>query len=172
MPHPATLTEEALVGDCDMRLERRSGPGGQHRNKVETAVVLQHRPSGVSAEANERRSQNENRKVAIFRLRLALAIDLSVAEQFSSEWASPSPLWCERRAGKQMKVSSEHRDFPPILAEAISKVLQHDWDASAAAAELAISTSQFLKLMGKHPPALRLINQTRQKMGLHAYKIG
>ncbi|MFN3194180.1 MAG: peptide chain release factor family protein [Aureliella sp.] len=172
MTHPATLTEEALIGDCDMRLERRSGPGGQHRNKVETAVVLHHRQTGVSAEANERRSQNENRKVAVFRLRLALAIDLTVSERFGSEWSSPSLLWSERRAGKQMRVSAEHRDFPSILAEAMAMVLRHDWDASAAAHELAISTSQLLKLLGKYPPALRSVNQMRQKKGLHAYKLG
>ncbi|MFN5707736.1 MAG: peptide chain release factor family protein, partial [Planctomycetota bacterium] len=61
--HPASLPEEKLLADCDVVRTRRGGPGGQHRNKVETAVVITHRPSGVSAEANERRSQAENRKV-------------------------------------------------------------------------------------------------------------
>ena len=60
MPHPAALSPEELLHQCRARRTRRSGPGGQHRNKVETAGVLTHAPTGVQAEANERRSQAEN----------------------------------------------------------------------------------------------------------------
>ena len=59
-----------------MRHERRSGPGGQHRNKVSTAVVITHRPTGVRAEANERRSQAENHREAVRRLRVRLAVEV------------------------------------------------------------------------------------------------
>ena len=55
--HPASLDVQRLLVDCESRRERRGGPGGQHRNKVETAVVLRHLPTGIVAEANERRSQ-------------------------------------------------------------------------------------------------------------------
>ena len=68
--HPACLPIDELLAQCDVRHERRSGPGGQHRNKVATAVVLTHRPTGVRAEANERRSQAENHAEAVRRLRL------------------------------------------------------------------------------------------------------
>ena len=51
MSHPAAHDLERLLADCDVRFTRRSGPGGQNRNKVETAVVLTHRPTGLVAEA-------------------------------------------------------------------------------------------------------------------------
>ena len=54
--HPARLPIDELLADCEERRLRRGGPGGQHRNKVETAVELTHRPTSVAAEANERRS--------------------------------------------------------------------------------------------------------------------
>ena len=38
MIHPAALPFDALLKECEVRRLRRSGPGGQHRNKVETAV--------------------------------------------------------------------------------------------------------------------------------------
>ena len=72
--HPAALPDDDLLSICNETRTRRGGPGGQHRNKVETAVVLQHRPTGLNAEANERRSQADNRRVALQRLRLRLAI--------------------------------------------------------------------------------------------------
>src|SRR5947209_19951057 len=91
-PHPAALAADRLLAECETRRLRRSGPGGQNRNKVETAVVLTHRPTGLVAEANERRSQAENGRVALHRLRLALAL----AVRSPRVAACPSTLWRSR----------------------------------------------------------------------------
>ena len=71
--HPAALDPAVLATQCEFRATRRHGPGGQNRNKVETAVILTHRPTGISAQASERRTQGENRRTALHRLRLELA---------------------------------------------------------------------------------------------------
>ncbi len=58
----------SLERDCDLAFLIASGPGGQHRNKVETGVRLTHRPSGISVTATERRSQHANREEAFERM--------------------------------------------------------------------------------------------------------
>jgi protein subunit release factor B len=59
---------ESLERDSDIEFFIAGGPGGQHRNKVETGVRLHHRPSGITVTAVERRSQHANREAAFERL--------------------------------------------------------------------------------------------------------
>ncbi|MEW6433031.1 MAG: peptide chain release factor-like protein [Myxococcota bacterium] len=68
----AALTDEALLAECEERFFVAGGPGGQHRNKTETAVRLLHRPTGLVVTATERRSQLQNRGEALERLRRVL----------------------------------------------------------------------------------------------------
>jgi protein subunit release factor B len=58
----------SLERDSDVEFFIASGPGGQHRNKVETGVRLVHQPSGTVVTATERRSQAANREMAFERL--------------------------------------------------------------------------------------------------------
>src|SRR5437588_4107033 len=67
------LPDEKLLGQCEVQAHRASGPGGQHRNKSETAVRLVHLPSGVTAEGKDQRSRTQNLAAALGRLREKLA---------------------------------------------------------------------------------------------------
>lgn len=58
----------SLERDCDIEFFIASGPGGQQRNKVSTAVRLTHRPTGTVVTASERRSQHANREAAFERM--------------------------------------------------------------------------------------------------------
>lgn len=156
-PHPATLSEDALLAACDVEFTRRGGPGGQHRNKVETAAILTHRPSGISAEASEERSQSENRRAAVRRLRLKLAVLVRCTAA-----STPSPLWQSRRQGSRIAVADDHADLPALLAEALDVLAQHQFMTSAAAEHLGISASQLISLLRQHSPALAVLNDNRK----------
>jgi protein subunit release factor B len=64
---------ESLEQTCEMEFFVAGGPGGQHRNKVETGVRLTHRPTGMVVTATERRSQSANREAAFERMAAKLA---------------------------------------------------------------------------------------------------
>jgi protein subunit release factor B len=65
------VDESPLIEEKDLVFTffKSSGPGGQKKNKTESAVRLQHLPTGIIVTATESRSQAVNKRVALIRLR-------------------------------------------------------------------------------------------------------
>lgn len=165
--HPASLPAEILLEDCDIRRSRASGPGGQHRNKVETAIEITHRPTGIKSMAVERRSQEENRRVAVDRLRMNLAVQL---RNVDSEIVEPSDMWVSRCRNSKIACNEKHRDFPAMIAEALDAADAKSYDVKKAAAALGCSTSQLVRFIAKVPEAMQALNTERTKLGLRTLK--
>lgn len=166
MPHPAALDPDVLLTDCDIQRTRGSGPGGQHRNKVETAIRLTHRPTGLSVLASERRSQAQNQTAAVARLRLKIALKVRCAIGQADDGLTPSTRWSARVKGGRLSINPSHTDFPALLAEALDHVHADDYDVASSAQTLGISTSQLLKLLRHEPVALQQVNTQRKAIGL------
>lgn len=84
------------AGDFDESFARSGGPGGQHVNKVSTAVTLRHRPTGLSVTVQDSRSQAANRQLA--RERLLDAIE--------------SARQAERQAAKDEREKARRQNSP------------------------------------------------------------
>lgn len=166
-PHPSCRKVERLLENCDIRRTRASGPGGQHRNKVETAVEITHRPTGLIALAYERRSQEQNRKAAVFRMRLLLAV---FHRCVTSAFVEPSELWKSRCKNSRIACNPEHEDFPAMIAEAMDAIYAKDYDIRPAAGALGCSNSQLVRFVAKAPEALNHINGAREQLGLRRLK--
>lgn len=71
---PAVEEKEFVInnGDLEISFFRSSGPGGQNVNKVETAVRVVHKPTGVVVASQTERSQNANKENAMSILRSRL----------------------------------------------------------------------------------------------------
>lgn len=165
--HPARISESELVKFCRIRFGRASGPGGQHRNKVETAVRIEHLPTGIEAAATETRSQATNRKKALFRLRIRLALEVPV-EFLPDE--SPSELWKKRCPNQKIVCNPEHDESPALLAELWSHLSRENFDLAAAAGRLDCTSSQIVKFVGRISEARERIQQERQTRHLAPLK--
>jgi len=166
-PHPAQLDPEILLRDVSMTRGRSGGPGGQHRNKVSTHVELTHDPTGISASAGERREGEVNRKVALRRLRLALAIEHREPVPIGD---ARSPLWRQRVKNRKILCATRHEDFPAMLAEALDFIYDAGLDMKKAAVRLETSMSQLVKLIKEDKHAWAKLNTDRDAKGLLALK--
>jgi protein subunit release factor B len=68
IPKPNQVDTDNLKKQVIVETYRSRGPGGQRKNKTETAVRLRHLPSGITVTATEQRSQSQNLKIAFERL--------------------------------------------------------------------------------------------------------
>lgn len=166
--HPAAFDEARLLKECEIEFGRVRGPGGQHRNKVETAVCITHTPTDQSGSASERRQQHQNRRMALFRLRVALARE--VRAQTHPERHTPSTLWQTRRQGRQMPVNPKHTDYPSLLAEALDVIAARKFDVAGAAGVLGVSMSQLAKLIRHDKRAFAAVNDEREARGMPRLK--
>lgn len=167
-PHPASLDEEELLKHCKTTKQRTGGPGGQHRNKVESGVILLHEPTGIEGHAGERRSVTENHRVALRRLRLSLATHVRCPVPVGDH---RSELWQRRcdRAGR-VACNPEHQDYPALLAEAVDMLWACGLEPSKAALRLCCTASQLIKLVKDHPAAMVAVNEARARAGTHALR--
>ncbi|HTJ45026.1 MAG TPA: peptide chain release factor-like protein [Kofleriaceae bacterium] len=156
-------TDDALAAQCEIDRYRASGPGGQHRNKTESAVRVRHKASGLSAIAEESRAQHENKARALKRLREHVAIDLRALV------AAPSARLTALVAGGTAPLGERTREKPEYLI-AIAELLDVFADAgaevAACAQRLGVTTGAMSKLLMHDERVARAVNRMRHARGL------
>jgi hypothetical protein len=140
MPEP---TDAQLLAVCEVDTYRGPGPGGQKRNKTESAVRLRHRPTGLIVVAGESRSQAENRARALRRLRQALALRIrhEVTDATLDAIAA-----CLDKAGR-LNVGGRDARYLPAAAAMLDLLAAHDGSVGDIAKRLGLTTGNVAKFL-------------------------
>jgi hypothetical protein len=162
-----TASDDALVSQCEVDRYRASGPGGQHRNKTESAVRLRHKLTGVSAIGEDSRSQSENKLHAVRRLRSAIALD--VREPVGLEHFTPSPRLAKLVAGGTAPLGAKTKltgDYWAAIAELLDLLVAGDLEIGTTAQRLGITTGALSKLLLHDDQVGRTVNDLRRAKGM------
>ena len=166
------LSDAELLAQCHFDRFRVSGPGGQHRNRRDTAVRLVHTPSGVSAQASERRSQAQNRQTALARLRRAIALEIRRPVSLDAYHPPPAlqrilPGARQRiDPGARQRIGPRHPDFWAGAQHLLDLFEALDASLADTAATIGCSTNQLAKTIAADPHLLQQANHLRRNRNL------
>ncbi|NOT01794.1 MAG: peptide chain release factor-like protein [Phycisphaerales bacterium] len=158
------LDDPLLLAQCDVHTYRSSGPGGQKKNKTDSAVRLKHRPTDVSAVATESRSQHENRARALRRLRLAIALHVRRPIDVTTYRRGATLAECVRDA--HIHVGRKDGRFNPVAAEVLDVLAACGVRVSTAASAMGLTTAGLVAFLQTEPQLWRRVNEMRTAAGL------
>ncbi len=148
-----SLDDAALLAQCDVNIYKSSGPGGQHRNKVSSAIRLRHRPTGITAQGCDNRSQHANKRDALKRLRVKIACQ--VRRPVDPKQPPPevtascvfTPKGAEVAAKKRLRVGRRDKRFWAVGQFLLDLLDACGGRLSEAAGAMEISTSNLTSVI-------------------------
>lgn len=105
---------DVLLAQCEFSFTRSSGPGGQHVNKTDSAVLLIHKPTGIQLKVQEFRSQYQNKQRALERLQELLqerqeAARRKLAEKYFKTKPKKRPRSLKEKILRTKKIVSQKK---------------------------------------------------------------
>lgn len=164
-PGYLALSDADLLRQCETDTFRASGPGGQKRNKTDSAVRLRHPPTGLAAQAVESRSQAENRARALRRLRERIALEVRRPVDLGV-YAPPEALLSLLGAGGRTRIGPRSPDYWPAVQALLDLFVAGDCSVSESAHRLGLSTGALSRFLLADSHLARAANGLRHQRGM------
>ncbi|XP_016444288.2 uncharacterized protein LOC107769578 [Nicotiana tabacum] len=170
------MSDEELMRQCEMDTFKASGPGGQHRNKRESAVRLKHNPTGIVAQAVEDRSQHMNRASALTRLRVLLA--LKVRNSIDLDTYTPPQELLQILPAKSTirgsdcgpQIGPKNPKFALGMQALLDLIFAVEGSVADAAKKLGLSTGALSRLLLSDDNLRMAVNEFRISKGMKPLK--
>lgn len=146
------LSDEELMKECRFDAMRGTGPGGQKRNKTSSAARVTHLESGLSAFDDVTRSQHQNLKHALDKLRGEIAVNLLPGEGESIPGIPLAPV-----------PKPNSRNYFLWLGKIFDALLATDFQMPEAAARFECSPSHLIRIVAKDEFAWQKLAEARQR---------
>jgi len=165
---------DELLKDCRVDTYKSSGPGGQRKNKVETAIRLVHEPSGVTAVGQQTRSQRQNKSLALANLRMHIAcacrmpLDLTrlkIPEEIAECFQRPAKGARKQQSKARLSLSSGNKLFWPTAAFVLDVLDAADGKLSEASGAIGVSTANLAAFLRGHRNLLAAAQAIRRDNG-------
>lgn len=146
------LSDEELMKECRFDAMRGTGPGGQKRNKTSSAARVTHLESGLSAFDDVTRSQHQNLKHALDKLRGEIAVNLLPGEGEATPGIPIAPV-----------PKPNSRNYFLWLGKIFDALLATDFQMPEAAARFECSPSHLIRIVAKDEFAWQKLAEARQR---------
>jgi hypothetical protein len=158
-----TMSDSELLGACRVDVFRGSGPGGQKRNKTETAIRVRHE-SGISGQSDKTRSQHQNRALALRQLRKNVALELREPVALEA-YQAPAALEAWLRPKAEL-IGPKHARYFEAVAELLDLLWAVNGAIGEAAKAIGASSSALTKLVFSDAQLAQRVNALRKKHDL------
>jgi hypothetical protein len=174
LPHGAypflRLEDEKLLRDCKIDPYQASGPGGQKRNRIYSAVRIIHLKTGLSTIAEESRSQIENKARALRRLRSLIALHIrqdclskqfEIAQEVRELFQPDCPL----------RINVKNPLYPIFSATIMDAIFLQEGRIGDACAMLKSSSGQLGRILKRDKELFIAVNRLRGHFNLKPLKV-
>jgi hypothetical protein len=158
---PWTLPDDKLLAESRLDSFVASGPGGQHRNRKNTAVRITHLPTKISTVAADSRSHRENQIHALRELRHKLALELR--REIDPLTYRPPDFFAEYPS---LRMNAKNPLYPEAIAQVLDVLQAMQQEAPKAAVLLGVSTSALLRFLHDDPALWVKVNELRAELGM------
>ena len=153
--HFLYLTDQELMEHCVLDRFRASGPGGQKKNKTDSAVRIRHIGSGLIGLSSESRSQHVNKTYALRRLRLKIALVLRDNDQNDH---IELKKFIQQTGTKTFTLNIRDPRYPIIVASLFDELSVNNWKISVTAKKIGITSSTLNKFLRSNPEVWRALH--------------